>query len=190
MLGHTTQFQKEQHLRVLLSTLNMMETINPPVFQGNSTLLIKDDIQTIIGFKTIRFTTRVDHVLNDVQETDEELAELMVELTKDTFPCARIIVDIRSDTVLQAESMKEKQGFIEVLAIKGAADLDERNARLREIAVRFGDQAYFLDSTEWTKTIRVLNAVVEWLGFHRSCFFFSRTTRTQYKGNGLRPCSN
>jgi len=150
---------------------HMMETINPTLFQENSTLLTKDDSQTIIGFKTIRFAARVDHASNDVQETDEELAEVMVEFTKDTLPCARIIVDIRSDTVLQAESMKEKQGFIEELAIKGAEDLDERNARLREIAVRFGDQAYFLDSTEWTKNISVLNAAVEWLGFHQSCFF-------------------
>jgi hypothetical protein len=131
----------------------------------------------IIGFKTIRFHIGI------------EKSELptVVNFVKEVFPCARIVVNLRSNTEDQAasriQSFNLKQNGSEL-----TSGLELQNEKLRYIAELFGDQGILLDSSEWTKNVSSLNQVVEWLGFDESCFFqelleFNTTGGDGY-GNG------
>ena len=74
----------------------MIETINPSVTTVDGTVE-EDDSYMIVGFKTIR-------LLQHVKEGDEE-KELVVSITE-IFPCARIVINIRSEVEKQAKSQK------------------------------------------------------------------------------------
>jgi hypothetical protein len=135
----------------------MMETINPP---GEKVANSNDDANTIIGFKTVRFLENV--------ERDEELQPL-AEYLKESFPCARFIVNIRSDTESQAESWGKSFHGDKEDSLHQIADLNRRMGLLAELLG--SDSAYFLDSTDWINDVKHLNLVVNWLGFSKSCAF-------------------
>jgi len=134
---------------------HMIETINPPLTDTNGTIL-ENDSETIVGFKTIRFLIGVK----------EEDTRDLVRWVQKTFPCARILVNIRSAAQEQAASVDKAFGYHEDIE-----SLKETNVRMRKVAELFGDQAYLLDSSDWLKEIQHLNQAIKWLGFHESCFF-------------------
>jgi hypothetical protein len=76
------------------------------------------------------------------------------------------LVNIRSDEEGQMASFSRKPAFR-----KYVASISRMNDRLKQVANMFGNQAMLLDSSEWTKDMNVLNQVVTWLGFHRTCHF-------------------
>ena len=154
----------------------MIETINPPVTTVDGTVE-EDDSNTIVGFKTIR-------LLENVKEGYEE--KEMVKFITEMFPCARIVINIRSDVEKQEKS--QKLAFNSPKSPPMDVDgLRKMNDRLRNIASIFGEErAYLIDSSEWMHDIDNLNELVEWLGFDRSCFFqdlLEFNTHDRY-GNG------
>jgi hypothetical protein len=145
----------------------MIETINPPLLtdhqSGTSSSVLEDDADTIIGFKTIRF------LQNGTTEAD---TIALVRWVKSNFPCTKFIVNIRSATGDQAISQVRAFPEGNPLIAGSAEKLLQLNERMRSLVKLFGgDQAYLLDSSEWTKDLESLNQAVEWLGFHKSCHF-------------------
>jgi hypothetical protein len=134
----------------------MIETINPPPVDENGNVL-DDDSDTIVGFKTIRF-------LRGLGEDD---TEAMVQWVKNHFPCARVIVNIRSNVEQQAKSQKVLGKNVR----QDAEQLRHTNDRMNQVAQFFGEQAFLLDSSVWLNDTSHLNQAVRWLGFHESCFF-------------------
>jgi hypothetical protein len=136
----------------------MIETINPPLTDQWGAVL-EDDADTIIGFKTIRF------LHNGTTEAD---TVALVRWVQSNFPCAKFLVNIRSETTDQAKSQK----VLRKIAQHDAEELLELNERMRNLVNLFGgDQAYLLDSSKWTTDLESLNQAVDWLGFHKSCHF-------------------
>jgi len=139
-------------------TQKLFEVINPPKREDMNRRNF-DDSRTIIGFKTITFHKNPDR-------------EKAVQFLKNTFPCARIILNIRSDTNGQLKSAKKY--FRDVKSTIGGV----RNAtsHIKDIAKMLGDKrARLLDMSSWTKEgtgLQDLNDVVHWLGF-RNCEFNS-----------------
>lgn len=134
---------------------HFVQTINPPLYNETA-----DDNSTIVGFKTIRF---LDSISDETNDKD------IVQFVQEMFPCARILVNIRSDTESQYASIKTKRGLNRLVpSRKGLADM---TSRLRHVAKMFNSQSFLLDSTEWTRNLTKLNEVVDWLGFDATCHF-------------------
>jgi len=147
---------------------HMIETITPPILT-DSLEYIEDDSDTIIGFKTIRFLD---------ESRSSRYDSYLVQDIKDHFPCACILVNIRSNIQEQAASYAEKPAFR-----RRRGEVEHMNERMRRVADMFGSQAMLLDSSEWTKNIDSINQVVQWLGFHESCFF-DKLLEFNTEGNG------
>ena len=144
---------------------HMFEAINPPkesfFLVENRTL--EDDVDTIIGFKTVRF-----HADDFLLEQDDltEAVDYMME----TFPCARFVINIRGDVESQIKSWKAAFG--------SDVDGDEirlYNERLGNAAAMMGqDRARLIDMSEWSRKdnsgLMVLNELIEWLGFVNCTF--------------------
>jgi hypothetical protein len=141
---------------------SLVETIYPPP-PDNFDVAEVDDTDTIVGFKTIRFAMEGERVYNVSDHVDYFRA---------LFPCARFLINIRSDAAAIASSRQQhftsynkRKSSLELLA-KKEADM------LREAAALFGNQtAMVLDSSQWTKNISLLNQAVSWLGFDEDCHF-------------------
>lgn len=143
------------------ATQKMFEIINPPSFMDMKSKSF-DDSRTIIGFKTIRFQT-------------EDNIEDSIQFVKESFPCARIIVNIRSNIEEQTASHKNTiNSDLTVDEISRGIQIE--NGRMSSIANMFGEErARLIDMSKWTKDesgLQVLNDVVHWLGF-RNCTFNS-----------------
>jgi hypothetical protein len=135
----------------------MVEVINPPPANFSKA----EEPHMILGFKTIRF------------QDDIEKWKLpsVVNFVKEVFPCARIVVNLRSNIKEQAASQMKAFHKENKKTTERTYGIELGNEKLRYIAELFGDQAILLDSSEWTKNISSLNQVVEWLGFDKSCLF-------------------
>ena len=99
-----------------------------------------------------------------------EEASKLVNYIVEMFPCTRFVVNVRSDVESQVLSQQKAWNNI------GTDELGTQkreNVILERIArdILGPDRAIFLDSSEWTKNVTVLNKAVEWLGFSRECFF-------------------
>lgn len=129
----------------------VIEAINPPLQREQEAGF--DDSSTIIGWKTVRFHEDWDRI------------EDAVQFVKRYFPCARVVINIRSDTFNQAVSQMRNLKWWDR---EEKEKLDETNALMKDVAKMFGPkQAYFLDSSEWTKENGhdQINGLIEWLGF-------------------------
>lgn len=116
------------------------------------------DKNDVIGFKStnLPFLTRP-------AEEDVDFVRFMTT----TFPCARFVINIRSDvqahmaSQLAADNKAEKKSNIE-----------KDRQRLLAVAHQLTpERAYVLDSTEWTKNVTFLNGLVRWLGYSPECDF-------------------
>lgn len=133
----------------------LMETIYPPK-KGES------DDNVILGFKTIRFAVSENVYFNVTRNVD---------IYKTMFPCARFLFNIRSDVSALASSRQKafSGGDVEALENNSKREI----LMLQQAANLFGEQAFVLDSSKWTKNITRLNDAVSWLGFHDTCHFDS-----------------
>jgi hypothetical protein len=129
-----------------------LETINPPKLNGRGQVLPvppqqPNDETTILGFKTI--------VLHKA------------ETVKRLFPCARILVNIRSDT---QSFMKSREVVFDQHYTKDT--FDNITQQYIEFYHQLGpERAYLLDSTAWTQNVSQLNDMLDWLGFSDQCHF-------------------
>lgn len=140
---------------------HMIEAINPPLTDVHG-IVLEDDTNTIVGFKTIRF-------LEGLQKGKD--IRSFVTWVQENFPCTRFIVNVPSSEKEQFSSQM-KYWKNQTVTDERLRALHEQNERLRELVTLIGkDQAYLLDSSKWTKNIDHLNQAVEWLGFHKSCHF-------------------
>ena len=152
---------------------HMVETINPPSIDNFTGKMLEDDSETIVGFKTVRF-------LHNVKEDE---IESLVDWVKETFPCTRFVVNIRSSVDEQAASWIKSFGS----SREATKFIAETNRLMSKVASLLGDQAYLADSSDWLKDIDHFNKIVDWLGFDRSCFFdelLEFNTKGQGYGNG------
>lgn len=151
------------NLKITLAKLK--KSLNPTPIRSNansSDAPPDEDSKTIIGFKTIRFFQNGGKTADD---------ESMVQFVKDRFPCSRIPVNIRSDSESQAKSQKSMgfRGSQKTVSI--VKELESLNQRLVNVQLFWGEQAYLLDSSLWTKSVSALNCAVKWLGFNPHCQF-------------------
>jgi len=133
----------------------VINTINPPWAPS----LDGYDQSTILGHKTVRF-----------QEAHWSPSEAAV-FFKESFPCSRIVVNIRSNTEGQAASTM-KLGWSHNASLT-EEELVKETEFLTELAENLGpDTARLIDMTMWTKNISVLNDLLDWLGY-KECHFKS-----------------
>ena len=150
----------------------IMSTIDPPshekLLQMNKAgheSYEDHEASTIIGAKMIR--------IQNGQWTVKEA----VDYFNTAFPCAKYIVNIRSDIDGQAESMANLGWDVNKEKMEGANDFLERFAK------QMGqNKARLIDMNDWVaepfendeseKGVRVLNHAVRWLGF-KDCRFQS-----------------
>eukprot|EP00542_Grammatophora_oceanica_P018471 CAMPEP_0194033052 /NCGR_PEP_ID=MMETSP0009_2-20130614/5862_1 /TAXON_ID=210454 /ORGANISM="Grammatophora oceanica, Strain CCMP 410" /LENGTH=296 /DNA_ID=CAMNT_0038673661 /DNA_START=38 /DNA_END=925 /DNA_ORIENTATION=- len=114
----------------------VIETINPPRVDEEGHFLVKDEATKIFGFKTIRLLKQKS------EKTDAEVAKWLT----DVLPCARFLVNIRSDIEGQAQSYASAFN-----AKKDKSDdLRDMNRRMRTLQETLGSSRAFLtDSAEW-----------------------------------------
>mmetsp|Transcript_15651 Transcript_15651/g.43165 ORF Transcript_15651/g.43165 Transcript_15651/m.43165 type:complete len:341 (-) Transcript_15651:1908-2930(-) len=143
-------------------TQAIIETLNPPPLrqEPNGTQQQQDDI---VGFKTIRLfrNNTMAHVPG------------IVHFLKEHFPCARYLVNYRSDVLAQAKSQaKNLPAYRNQDLGEGVALVQAETDRLRLFHHFMGNgTAYLLDSSEWTRNVTILNNAIKWLGFHSNCAF-------------------
>ncbi len=140
-----------------------IEAIVPPVFV-NSTYVDPNEAGDIVGFKTIRLLRD-----NDIKDVPE-IAKFLIE----SFPCARFLVNYRSDFVHQAQSQvtslatyKNEKKDLDIAVERISKEVD----RLKKLAKLLGSRAMTLDSVKWTEDVGELNKAVMWLGFDKTCAF-------------------
>lgn len=156
-IGQKTAFGRNEIPEGSLSCIlqNTMELITPPVFPVKD---VPEEDSTIIGFKNIQ-----SHIF----ENPEEM-QTFVDFLKEHLPCARFLVNYRSDIQALAKSFEKNfqwSGEIE----KG---IQEEIDSLKRLYEQLGpEQAYLLDSDMWTKNVTVLNEALHWMGYSQSCNF-------------------
>jgi len=141
---------------------NLANTLNPPerwILEQSLKYdsLTEEDGNTILGFKEVR-TER------EGSWTAKEAAAYYQEM----FPCSRYLINIRSDTEKQVQSMESEFEFENGKSVKSFVE-DGTNFH-RELAEELGDAARLTDLEEWKNNVDVLNEVIEWLGF-KNCRF-------------------
>ncbi len=141
----------------------LLYSLNPPpmeILEQNTIYptIESYDSDTILGVKTIRLF-RKDWTSHDV-----------AEYLKETFPCARYIVNKRSDIEEHAHSISTE--------FETSDSIDEIKAQLVEEAEFYetlttelgGEIVMATDLEEWKNDVNILNNVLKWLGF-KNCLF-------------------
>lgn len=158
-------------LQNLLSYLNPPE-INPEQFHVEDADAEK---RLIKGAKVIRL------------QASKWTAGGAYRFLTESFPCARYVINIRSDLDRQAQSIETAFGGLgwngngngngndrptldwDTSAIR--QNVEKQTDFLRELANRLGGQrAKLIDMDEWKGDVSVLNNVVDWLGFEECAF--------------------
>jgi hypothetical protein len=146
---------------------SMITAINPPPPPGSpDAAWTLDNKDTILGFKTIRFHQGVD----TAEKRQKAVSDIL-----DYFPCARILVNYRSDEKAQANSFIN--GWNKYADQQAVLDeVKKENDEILSLAKPYaegglGERSYLIDSTKWTKNIQVLNDAVRWMGFSEECKF-------------------
>jgi len=137
---------------------NFMKTINPPQLSiqkfSNALPLSTSDRSTIIGAKMIRIQRRK----NDWSPFN------VTKFIRKNFPCAKVVVSIRSDVQSELKSMNNT--FFKHPVNFTIEDLLKQNEFLLSVAKLMGkDAARVIDITKWSDDISILNDLIEWIGF-------------------------
>jgi len=137
--------------------------------------LLMDAQSTILGLKTIRIQK------SDFSQSEWSPSEAAA-FFKESFPCSRIVVNIRSDTEGQ-DASRIKLGWS-----ANASAVDEGLVKEIEFLTKFAenlgpDTARLIDMTMWTKNISILNDLLDWLGY-KECHFKS-LVHANHDGYGL-----
>lgn len=157
----------------------LFTTVNPPKLVlvndtngdgdgrgGEMVLLEESDEKTILGFKTIRLfdETIKKNSYKLTQMQIQELAQAKIETLNHLFPCARFVLNFRSDINGQLASWKAQFGATNPESATKLIQLD--NDLLHSFHKTVGpERSFLLDSTEWTQNISSFNEMVDWLGF-------------------------
>lgn len=169
-----------------------METINPPnldeeTWQYKVPSDMTSESATIVGFKTIRFlnyryrnargnSSSGGRTTKDGKYDDHyngtQLAFDGANYLQEMFPCARFVINIKSNLTSQANSLIQrfKRTQSSNYLVK---ELMEINDLLTQVYHFLGhEKAYWLDSSIWTKNVSAINKmVVDWLQFPSPCQF-------------------
>lgn len=138
----------------------ILHTINPPPFavqEDQKVDVSSYDDSTILGAKMVRF------------HTGDWTAWEAAAFLKKNFPCARIVINIRSDLLSQQRSQVKTFGGSTSLN-----DMKVSNKFYQNLSRNLGNgTARLIDMMDWTADVGgsgVMNDVVKWLGF-RDCVF-------------------
>jgi len=146
---------------------HFIEAIIPPALAADGDYRYSQPADGhILGFKTIRFL----YELGGPNAIPEEDFNTYLKWFVNAFPCARIVINIRSDTMAQAQSRKDAffpQKDVNEMAV-GIADKNQKYVGLAE---HLGDRAYLLDSSKWTKNVTKFHGLIDWLGYSEECYF-------------------
>jgi hypothetical protein len=139
----------------------VIEFLNPPPLQDQDLPFdAEDEAKRIIGAKMIRL------------QNGDWKPQRMTTFLKQNFPCARFIINIRSDIDRQAKSMVES--FVEGGETKNfdetVEDIKNQTIFLQELAENLQNRARLINMEEWKNDVSVLNDVIGWLGF-KGCAF-------------------
>jgi hypothetical protein len=133
---------------------NIIELITPPELPIHN---MEEEKSMIIGFKTIR-----SHRAKDKDEM-----QAFVEFLKKNLPCARYLINYRSDTESHMNSLQTNFKWNDV-----ESRLNREVGLLKLLYELLGSEhAYLLDSSQWTKDVGVLNQALDWLGYGHACYF-------------------
>ena len=164
---HSAFFHHDIPVQAMACTIQrVLSTLNPPpgeildqlvnnhfgVNEGGRTVEEYDNSQ-IIGAKMIRIQTRFP--------TSDEA----VDFFNYNFPCAKFIVNTRSNIDEQLQSQKK------YFKPADQFDLEKQNQFLYSFAAGLGmDKARLIFTEEWTQNVTALNEVLEWVGFQHCQF--------------------
>lgn len=143
---------------------DLMYTLDPPELDYHSnqkatSSVIGLDENTILGLKTIR-----------LYNPNAWNAQKAAKFLKESFPCARYIVNKRSDVEKTAISYQK--------AFQWNSPLPELEKFIKEeidfleaVAGELGpDAAKVIDLENWKRNVGILNTLLFWLGFHDCSF--------------------
>lgn len=143
-------------------TQKLLRTINPPNFLDVSSSPVhhgEAESKKIIGAKLIR-------IHNGSWSSMES-----VQFFKENFPCARFIVNIRSNVENQIKSMSSAFKIEEERREEKKWYLERHNEFLKSFQSLMGDEsARLVDLSQWKNDTSIINDVVEWLGFEKCAF--------------------
>ena len=132
---------------------SLVDFVNPPSTAPEDLPLDhKAEAKNILGMKVIR-----------LQQSDWSALHAKKFLVQ-SFPCARFIINIRSNTYEQGESVISafKDSDLDAAVNK----IEVQTSFLEELAGRLGGKrAKLIDMEDWKDDVSVLNDVVNWLGF-------------------------
>ncbi len=141
-------------------TQTLLRTINPPNLTDESSLYDPvEEANRIIGAKLIRL------------HQGNWQAWQAAKFFRENFPCAKFVVNIRSNEENQVQSLvnnfhwKEEQ---EEQKIKG---LEHGTQFLRKFHRWMGDESSrLIDMSEWKDDVGIINDLLDWLGFENCAF--------------------
>jgi len=135
------------------SAQRLITSINPPnEFNNKNNSSVKDDPDSIIGFKELRIDT-FNHI----------------EFLLTHFPCSRFIFNVRNDPNSLVKSQQQWLGKGENLTTKS----DKVPIIHRYLVQRLGrKRVYFMDMVQWSKGGgKEFNDLAKWLGYNENCIF-------------------
>jgi hypothetical protein len=143
---------------------SFMRRIDPPDYSVNA-LPYYDPVEeatTVLGAKIIR----IPHGNWGPKKA--------AQFFQENFPCARFIINIRSDEEAQLNSMSSAFHFDlndEKKKEQKEQSLVQSNQFLIKLHEELGKKSsMFIDMTRWKDDITILNKVVKWLGFQDCAF--------------------
>ena len=145
----------------------LFRTINPPDFMKTmSSYHPSQDEDNIIGAKLIRIPN------------GEWTPSQTVHFFTNNFPCARFVINIRSNEKKQLDSVsssfandKADDCNDKSLNVKRKEYLVEQTEFLKTFHSLMGDEASrLIDMSEWKNDVSIINDVVQWLGFEQCTF--------------------
>ncbi len=143
---------------------SFMRHIDPPDYSVDA-LPYYDPVEeanTILGAKIIR--------IPNGNWGPEKAAQFFQE----NFPCARFIINIRSDEEAQLNSISSAFGVDlsnEEKKEKKKENIEQSNQFLFKLHEELGKKSsMFIDMSQWKDDVEILNKVVKWLGFQDCAF--------------------
>ncbi len=136
----------------------LVRYLDPPLLDPETfDFDVEDESTKILGAKVIR--------LQQSQWTTKRAFKFLTQ----SFPCARYIINTRSDYIEQGKSMMNAFGKVNI--DENIEDILKQTQFLRELSERLGSKrAKLIDMVEWTGNVSILNEVLDWLGFENCAF--------------------
>ena len=157
----------------------LISFLNPPNLKqtGLSKYDPEEEEKKIVGVKVIRL------------QAGKWVPRRAKRFLTESFPCARFIINIRSNVTEQSQSILSNfeplkgdkvpnYTFDEIVE-----KFNNQTNFLKELAVHLGKQkAMLLDMNAWKNDVSILNNVIDWLGFENCAF--ERVKHENFDGFG------